>query len=84
MKLSDGVCPECASNKTSKEKIMGSDTGDIVCDTCGYTGHWKEFQLRVVVDIFSGLGKDSVPMKNLQNEVQKHESHVSEPRSVNS
>ncbi|MEW8050024.1 MAG: hypothetical protein AB2809_06550, partial [Candidatus Thiodiazotropha sp.] len=39
-------------------------------------------QLRVVVDIFSGLGKDSVPMKNLQNEVQKHGFHVTDAISV--
>lgn len=43
MKLKGGTCPECGSARTSKEKIMGSDTGDIICLDCRYTDNWGEF-----------------------------------------
>jgi len=43
MKLKEGKCPKCGSGNTTKEKIMGSDTGDIVCNDCNYVGHWREF-----------------------------------------
>jgi len=43
MKLKDGKCPKCGSINTTKEKIMGADTLDIICQDCKYVGHWKEF-----------------------------------------
>ncbi len=36
-------CPQCGSEATSKDKIMGSDTMDRVCNSCGYTGIYREF-----------------------------------------
>ncbi len=43
MKLKGGTCPKCSSSDTCKEKIMGQDTGDIICLKCRYIGHWSEF-----------------------------------------
>lgn len=43
MKLKGGRCPKCDSMNTTKEKIMGADTMDIICQDCEYIGHWKEF-----------------------------------------
>ena len=43
MKLKGGVCPECASESTHPERIMGAQTMDIICNGCKYIGHWSEF-----------------------------------------
>lgn len=43
VKLRGGTCPKCESTNTTKEKIMGQDTMDIICLDCRYTGFWKEF-----------------------------------------
>ena len=43
MKLKDGTCPKCGSKNTTKEKIMGADTLDIICLDCRYIDHWSEF-----------------------------------------
>ncbi len=45
MKRSAAVCPKCGSTRSPvKEKIMGSDTMDLICQDCGHVGWWKDFQ----------------------------------------
>jgi len=31
-------CPKCKGTSLSKEYYLGSQTGDLICDDCGYTG----------------------------------------------
>jgi len=38
------VCPKCGSDDTFKEKIMGQDTMDRECRSCGYIMSAKSFE----------------------------------------
>jgi len=39
------ICPKCGSKKNpKKEKIMGQDTMDLICQDCGHIGWWKDLQ----------------------------------------
>jgi len=44
MVASRGTCPKCRSNEVTRERIMGSQTGDLVCLSCKYTSTPNEFQ----------------------------------------
>lgn len=44
MAASRGTCPECGSTEVTKERIMGSQTGDLVCVDCKYAGSPNEFK----------------------------------------
>lgn len=44
MKRAGAICPKCGCKGVSKEKIMGQDTMDLICNDCGYVGWWKDFQ----------------------------------------
>ena len=37
-------CPKCSSENTHKERINGADTGDRVCQKCGYTTTANSFK----------------------------------------
>jgi transcription initiation factor TFIIIB Brf1 subunit/transcription initiation factor TFIIB len=37
-------CPKCHSTETHKDRRMGSDTGDRICNKCGYTSMAHEFK----------------------------------------
>jgi RNA polymerase subunit RPABC4/transcription elongation factor Spt4 len=37
-------CPKCGSSNTIKEKIMGADTMDRICQNCKYIGSKNEFK----------------------------------------
>ena len=43
MQLRGGACPECGVMATHPERIMGAQTLDVVCDSCGHIGWWKDF-----------------------------------------
>lgn len=43
-----GHCPKCNSTNTAKEKIMGNQTGDLICLDCRYIGCALEFRGREV------------------------------------
>ncbi|WP_157076066.1 TFIIB-type zinc ribbon-containing protein [Alteromonas stellipolaris] len=40
------ICPKCGSDDTYKEKIMGADTGDRICKSCGYTTSGNSFKTK--------------------------------------
>ncbi|MFT5852404.1 MAG: putative RNA-binding Zn-ribbon protein involved in translation (DUF1610 family) [Colwellia sp.] len=37
MSVSRGTCPECGSTNVTKERIMGSQTGDYICVACKFS-----------------------------------------------
>jgi predicted RNA-binding Zn-ribbon protein involved in translation (DUF1610 family) len=39
------VCPECGSDKVIKERIMGTQSGDLECTKCGFNGCGSRFKL---------------------------------------
>ncbi len=43
MVASRGTCPECGSSEVTKERIMGSQTGDLVCLSCKFSGCSSRF-----------------------------------------
>lgn len=38
------VCPKCGCEVIRKEKMLGVQTGDLVCSDCGYTSTHNEFE----------------------------------------
>ncbi len=61
MTLKGGTCPKCSSSETCKEKIMGQDTGDLICSGCRYIGHRSEFHKST---------KKIINMENKDNETK--------------
>jgi len=43
MAASRGTCPKCGSSEVTKERSMGSQTGDLVCSTCEYANTPENF-----------------------------------------
>jgi transcription initiation factor TFIIIB Brf1 subunit/transcription initiation factor TFIIB len=40
-------CPKCQSYSTSKERsFAGGDTGDRICNSCGYTAQSHMFKIK--------------------------------------
>ncbi|EKO3444223.1 Eag protein [Vibrio fluvialis] len=39
-------CPKCGSHDTYKEKIMGQDTGDRVCQECNHITSAASFRVK--------------------------------------
>ena len=40
-------CPKCSSNSINKDKAFsGADTGDRVCNSCGYTAPAHMFKVK--------------------------------------
>lgn len=37
-------CPKCGSASTRKDKCLGHDTGDRICNDCGYEDVRAEFE----------------------------------------
>lgn len=46
-------CPKskCKSKNTYKEKILGQDTGDRVCNDCGYITSSASFRIKPVMEM---------------------------------
>lgn len=45
MVVSRGICPECHSHEVTKERIMGAQTGDLIClnPKCKFSGSPSRF-----------------------------------------
>ena len=43
MVASKGTCPECGSSEVVKERIMGAQTGDLICVRCKYSSSPSRF-----------------------------------------
>lgn len=43
MVASRGTCPECGSSEVTKERIMGAQTGDLICIECKFSGSPSRF-----------------------------------------
>ncbi|MDW1964874.1 Eag protein [Vibrio sp. Vb0587] len=43
MVASRGTCPECGSSEVTKERIMGAQTGDLICLDCKFSGSPSRF-----------------------------------------
>ncbi len=40
-----GSCPKCGSTNVSKDQHeLGADTGDRICNSCGYIGPGNKFK----------------------------------------
>ena len=44
------ICPKCGSEDTHKDRVMGTDSGDRTCKSCGYTTSANSFKTKEEAD----------------------------------
>lgn len=63
-------CPKCGCSRTIKERIMGQDTMDRICEACGYTMAATDFK-----EAYENA-KTKIPIVDIYESISKTNSYV--------